>query len=337
MEMQLEETLQSTLQSYRAALGAVGDAGVQACPPAGENLKESLLNLQLRLTAEASASVVGETEQRLEEELRTWSERAGRYYQEKTEEVKEVLLIVAKAAGQVGERDQRYAKQFGDLTERLQAAAKLNDISSIRQSLQRSVTDIKACVTRMAEDGQASVAQLRTQLATYEARLEEVERIASLDSLTGIANRRKVERQLDLRVSKGSPFSVIYLDLNRFKHINDSLGHSAGDDVLKQFAGELRAAFRSTDVVGRWGGDEFIVVVDAGYRDAKARVERIDQWVNGEYTVIVGKTPQKVNVTTAVGIATWNAGETVAELLQRADAAMYQSKSAIDSATSADA
>lgn len=326
MERQAEEVLQSALKSYADVFVAVGEAGAQACPPEGEKLKENLLNLRRRLDPETSASVITETEQLLEAELQTWSERAAHFYQEKTDEVKEILTIVAKAAGQVGERDQRYAKQFGKLTERLQATAKLNDLAMIRQSLIKNVAELEICVTKMAADGQDSVAELRAQMHVYESRLEEVERIASQDPLTGLSNRRKVERQLELLASQRRPFSVIYIDLNGFKQINDALGHAAGDDLLKQFAGELRMAFRTTDVVGRWGGDEFIVVVDGDSCDAVTRVERIEKWVAGEYIVTTELGPCKVHVSASRGVASWKTGDTSTTILQRADAAMYEHK-----------
>lgn len=326
MDIQLEEILQSTLNSYESALVAVGQAGAQACPPVGEELREHLLNLRQRLSAEASATVITETEQLLEKELQTWSARAAHFYKEKTDDVKEILTIVAKAAGQVGERDERYAKQLGDLTNSLQATAKLNDLTTIRQSLVKNVADLKTCVATMAKDGQESIAELRARMRVYENRLEEVERIASLDELTGLANRRKVERQLELRANRGGPFCVLYLDLNGFKQINDCLGHFAGDDLLKQFAGELRMAFRATDVIGRWGGDEFIILMDGELREGKTRIERIEQWVDGEYTVTTESGPRKVQVSTAVGFASWQPDDTPTKILHRADAAMYEHK-----------
>jgi len=196
----------------------------------------------------------------------------------------------------------------------------------MRQSLSRHAIELKTCVAKMTRDGQDSIAQLRSQLASYEARLEEVERIASMDQLTGVANRRKIEHQLEFRLKRKLPFSVIYLDINDFKQVNDAYGHLAGDDLLKQFTGELRMAFRSTDLIGRWGGDEFIVLVDANFREAEARTERIQQWVDGEYTLAAAEGPRKVTITAATGIASWEAGDTVTSLLQRADAAMYRDK-----------
>src|SRR5450631_3245129 len=147
MEQQTEEVLQSALKSYADVFVVVGEAGAQACPAVGEELKESLMNLRRRLSAETSASVITETEQLLEMELQAWGQRAAHFYQGKTEEVREILTIVAKAAGQIGERDQRYAKQFGNMTARLQATAKLNDLAMIRQSLTKNVAELESCVT----------------------------------------------------------------------------------------------------------------------------------------------------------------------------------------------
>ena len=78
------------------------------------------------------------------------------------------------------------------------------------------------------------------------------------------------------------------LDLNGFKQVNDTYGHEAGDDLLKQFSTELRSASRATDVVGRWGGDEFIVVLDGNLTEAQSHVERMQKWVFGSYTLQIG-------------------------------------------------
>jgi len=331
METHVEETLHTTLESYRATLVAIGNAGVRACPSAGEHLQQNLVALNERLTTEAAPSLIADTKQQVEAQLHTWGEHAAQANQEKTNEVKDILAIVAKAAGEVGERDQRYTKSFGELADRLQETTKLNDLTAIRQSLSKGVTEIKTCVAKMAKDGQYSVAQLRAQLSTYETRLEEVERIASVDVLTGLFNRRKVETHLERQIKEGRSSSVIYLDLNGFKQINDTLGHLAGDDLLKQFAGELRTTFRAADVVGRWGGDEFVVVVDGDFQQAKVCLGRIEQWVSGEYTLTTAKGPQKIKLTVAAGIATWKPGESITDVLRNADAAMYAEKSRMKS------
>lgn len=208
----------------------------------------------------------------------------------------------------------------------MQATATLNDLTTIRQSLVKNVADLKTCVTKMAKDSEESVAQLRAQMHVYEGRLVEVERIASEDELTGLANRRKVERQLEFRANQNRSFCVLFIDLNGLKRINDSLGHFAGDSLLRQFAEELRTAFGATAMVGRWGGDEFIVLVDEDFQEGKKAAERVEQWVAGEYSITTESGPRKVQVDAAIGFASWQPGDTPAKILQRADAAMYEHK-----------
>lgn len=324
LDADAEGLVKSTMEAYRKAIVAMGSAGVQACPPAGDALQVSLLNLHQRLLEETSKEVVNETGTQLETELQHWAQRSAKYYADRTNDVKEILTMVAKTASDVGERDERYGKQLQDLTKRLQATALLPDIRTIRESLGKDVSDFTSCLENMAQDGMESVAQLRAKVSRYEARLEEVEVLASQDDLTGLANRRKVERQLERRIQDGRKFSVIYLDLNGFKEINDVYGHLAGDDLLKQFAGELQTAFRTDDVIGRWGGDEFIVLVDGERHEDQLR-KRIEDWVNGDY-ILAGPEQQKVTVSAAVGTAAWVPGMSATELVRQADGSMYAEK-----------
>ena len=329
IESNQEELLRGTLRAYRAALEAMGNSGVQACPPLGTQLQLGLWNLQHRLADEATPNLVRETEERVAAELQQWGERSAAYYKGKTEEFKEIMMIMARAAEAVGARDQRYSTQFSEFTARLQTLATMDDLGKIRDSLVLSAHELQAGVNQMAQDGEAVVTQMRGQLRQYEAKLEEAERLASVDSLTGLANRRRMEAVLDLRVEQRKPFAVLIFDLNGFKQVNDTYGHMAGDEVLKQFASELRAAFRAMDDVGRWGGDEFIVVLESDLREARQHVERVRKWVFGSYTVHGEGPPRKLPVTAAVGVAVWLEGESMTQMFARADAEMYREKKAL--------
>lgn len=328
IESNHEELLRETLRAYRAALEAMGNSGVQACPPLGTQLQLGLWNLQHQLADEATPGLVRETEERVAAELSQWGEQSAGYYRGKTEEFKEIMMIMARAAEAVGDRDQRYSSRFGEFTTRLQTLATMDDLSKIRDSLVSSAHELQAGVNQMTQDGEAVVSQMRGQLRQYQVKLEEAERLASVDSLTGLRNRRRIEAALEERVQQGRPFSVLIFDLNSFKQVNDTYGHMAGDEVLRQFATELRAAFRAMDEVGRWGGDEFIVVLDCGLDEARQHVERVRKWVFGNYTVQGEGASRKLPVDAAVGVAAWQQGESMAQMFERADAEMYREKKA---------
>ena len=326
MHASLEESLRSAVDSYRATLIDVGDAGARAYPPAGDNLKESLLALQQNLNESTAPKVFAETGQRVQVQLKAWGESAAQYYQDSAGEIKSLLLEVAKAAAEVGARDQRYGEHLQGLAVRLEVAAQLDNIAAMRQSLSSSAVELVSCVNKMAEDGKRAVEQLRAQVSSYQERMQEAEREAAVDALTGVASRRILERQLDRRISDGSPFCVVYLDLNGFKQINDTLGHAAGDDLLKQFAGELRHSLRANDCVGRLGGDEFVALIDGSLDTVRARMELIANRINGVYTLSAGSGKRKISLSAAAGIADWKPGATAQQLLTAADRAMYQDK-----------
>jgi len=319
--------LESTLSSFRSVLDAVGSTGERACPPAGSELRESLTNLQQWLSSDSAPDSIRETGQQVEAQLGQWGDRAAHYLKERATEFRELTLILVRTAGTVGERDQRYVRQVQEFTTRLRSIADLHDLAQIRDSLFQSANELKACADKMAKESQQELAQLQQEVEQYQTRLEDAEKLAGSDAVTGLDNRRKAEAFMAFRIAHNRVFSVILLDLNEFKQINDKHGHPVGDEVLKQFASELKSAFRSTDVVARWGGDEFVVVLDCDIGEAKAQIERLSQWVFGEYTIRAGRNALKIRVDAAVGVAAWKPGETAAALLERVDAVMYKEKS----------
>jgi len=321
-----EELAASTLEAYRGALAAMGNCGLRACPPLGPGLQHSLMLLVECLAKTVTPPLIKQTEGQVEQQLQEWGEHTAEYFQQRAGDVKEILMTLAHAAESVAERDKRYTVQFGEFTKRLQALANLEDLPQIRAAIVRGAKDLKTCVDKMEQDGRESVATLRTKVATYQSKLEEAEQRASHDALTGLDNRQGVETKLQRRIDAQKPFCVVMLDLNGFKQVNDTYGHEAGDDLLKQFSAELRSASRATDAVGRWGGDEFVVILDGNRAEAQSHVERMQKWVLGSYTLHLGAEGPKIEMNAALGLVEWQAGESIKQVLSRADALMYRQK-----------
>ena len=322
------EALQATLDSYRSVLAAIGDSAAQACPQVGNTMRQNLLNLQAVLSPESTPDLLHQTGQQAEAEITQWGSSAADYFRQRAGEAKELMMILANAAELAGERDQRYHRQVHEFTGRLQAIADLDDLRLIRDSLVKSAIDLRACAEAMADESQKAVARLRADVKAYQTRLDDAERLAGQDPLTGLDNRRRVEAAIEYRLERQQPFSILLLDLNGFKELNDSCGHLAGDELLKLFSAELKSAFRASDIVGRSGGDEFIIVLDTGIEEVHAHMERISRWVLGDYTVRAGDSSRKVTVSAAMGTAAWQPGDSLRTLLERADAAMYRAKRA---------
>jgi two-component system cell cycle response regulator len=159
--------------------------------------------------------------------------------------------------------------------------------------------------------------------------VEETQRAATTDPLTGLMNRRAFLAALDVEQSRserhGYPMSLLMLDIDHFKLINDEHGHAMGDQVLVVFARMLAQQARKTDIVGRWGGEEFVIVL-SGANEAGARLvgERIRRATEG--MAVLNDRRQPVSVTVSIGIACLEVNDTLDGLIERADRAMYQAK-----------
>ena len=155
---------------------------------------------------------------------------------------------------------------------------------------------------------------------------DDMSKLAMIDSLTQVDNRRLLTQLLTEEVTRAGrhnlPLSVILFDLDRFKTINDSFGHNAGDIVLQEVAGVLRQAIRTSDPFGRWGGDEFLVV--ATNTDGKQAVE-LAYRLRGTLENFAFSTAAKV--TASFGITTYQGGDSPETLIRRADMGMYKAKS----------
>jgi diguanylate cyclase (GGDEF)-like protein len=158
----------------------------------------------------------------------------------------------------------------------------------------------------------------------------ELVRLAHFDQLTSLPNRTLLRERVDHALARakrsGSGVATLILDMDRFKEINDMLGHEIGDKLLIEAARRIRAGVRDQDTVARLGGDEFAVVLE-GVSEAKEVLPVIERIIKslGEVTTIDG---QEVNTSTSVGIAMYpENGNNLSELLRAADLAMYQAKS----------
>ncbi|WP_432562899.1 GGDEF domain-containing protein [Kineococcus sp. SYSU DK003] len=155
---------------------------------------------------------------------------------------------------------------------------------------------------------------------------------ADEDAMTGVASRRAFTRALERHLAAGTLGGLLLVDVDHFKQINDRHGHAAGDAVLRQVAGQLRAAVRAEDVVGRLGGDEFAVVLvevppgpsreGSSCQVVQHAAERFRAGVAG--LTVAGSGGARVSV--SVGLAGYRAGDTEQALLARADTAMYEAK-----------
>jgi diguanylate cyclase (GGDEF)-like protein len=172
------------------------------------------------------------------------------------------------------------------------------------------------------------VKQLQRDLVEVNIKLEDIEEQARHDDLTGVYNRRALmlamEESKQRANASGEPLSVCVIDIDRFKRYNDEFDHLTGDRVLQAFAQAARDGLRSTDVFGRYGGDEFVQILPhTALAGAMLDAERLRNRIS---TLEIPFAPSMGPLTVSVGVAQYRPGETIVQTFARADGALYKAK-----------
>jgi diguanylate cyclase (GGDEF)-like protein len=175
-------------------------------------------------------------------------------------------------------------------------------------------------VKRLRRDFSKQIEEMRI----LQARAEEFEHLAMFDALTGLANRRSAEGRLASEAARseryGHALTVISFDLDKFKEINDTYGHPAGDQVLKEFARRLTCVIRKSDIAARMGGDEFLVLLPECTSD---HVQTLLHRLRPMETEYAGT---KIPICFSAGWVGYEKGETTDQFLERADRILYAAK-----------
>jgi len=175
------------------------------------------------------------------------------------------------------------------------------------------------------------------EIKKLEAEIKRLQKLVYYDELTGVLNRRGFKEEAEkifevLPFKKVSdekrlphlPFSIIFIDLDDFKKINDTFGHDAGDLALKRVAATLRHTLRRSDIYGRWGGEEFIVALPDIQKDI---AEKIAEKIRGEIEAAKIKSDgENISVTASLGVVSYRDEKTLHEMVEKADKAMYKAK-----------
>lgn len=208
----------------------------------------------------------------------------------------------------------------------LRIAQSLNDLAQVFHAVvDKGNFTVRSRETSGHDEFSVVSRQLNEFLDYTDSMLREKERLASTDSLTGVMNRRSflkfANREITRAKRYGHPLALLFIDIDHFKHVNDAYGHTAGDEVLKTFTETLLKRIRSSDILARWGGEEFIILAaetDAVQARTFAESLRAD--------VAATRFPAIGQLTCSLGVAIWQIGENFDAFCSRADGAVYQAK-----------
>ncbi|MCX7196662.1 MAG: diguanylate cyclase [Proteobacteria bacterium] len=245
--------------------------------------------------------------------------------------LKELIAVFVERVGEMAQSAVDYQARMLGYTERVRVTDNVNGLRDVLDDLMVDIRRMQVDATRsrdgvlgvgeQAARAQGKVVELEAELARVSAALRE-------DALTGALNRRGLDEAVEREASRahryGSQLCFAMIDLDNFKKLNDRLGHQAGDEALRYLVSMVRGMLRPSDTVGRYGGEEFVLLLpETPLEDAKAVVERLQRELTRQFFLHDNK---KVLITFSAGVSRMQPGEPGAEALLRADQAMYRAK-----------
>ena len=249
-------------------------------------------------------------------------------------EFKKIIWITAEAGAAMVRSGTSHAEEIRQFASKIEATSCLESVVEIRCQMTKRLEELNQVARRIQEDSASTAASLNRQIQRVQERLKAAETLAETDALTKLGNRRLLERKIAAEIDAQDRFCVVVLDLNGFKGVNDRFGHQQGDRLLQAVASSLADSVRGTDFVGRWGGDEFVILFRSiGLNEAESRVSQIQKAAFGEFMVGERGKEVRLNVSACFGLAECRPGETAEELFERADRNLYELKRALRTAT----
>jgi diguanylate cyclase len=231
----------------------------------------------------------------------------------------------------LGEHTGRFSDSMASYVDTITNADSLESLASVvRQMVEdgRAVHGLVSETQGRLNEGRQRAAELEARVQSLETELRRLSDEVSTDVLTEVANRRGLIQAFEVETARlerqGGELAVGLLDIDNFKKLNDTLGHAVGDVALKTLAGHVQKQLRAVDVVARFGGEEFVVLLPGvPVAEAQATLTRLQRLLSASLFMHDGR---EVFVTFSAGVTQFRPGETLEAALERADEALYQAK-----------
>ncbi|MCA1326645.1 GGDEF domain-containing protein [Herbaspirillum sp. alder98] len=247
--------------------------------------------------------------------------------------VKNMMLTFVDRLSAMVSTTSNYQKTISGFSQQISQSGNISDLNSVLTDIMRETQNAQVEAERSRDamqDAQQEVERAEARIQTLESQLVQMGELVREDQLTGSLNRRGMDESLEREISNAqrhdAPLCIALLDLDDFKRINDTHGHATGDEVLVHMVKVIKETLRKLDVIARFGGEEFLVVMpETDPQDAVQIITRVQRELTKR---IFMHESQRLLITFSAGVALHENGETQADLLKRADMALYRAKDA---------
>jgi len=252
---------------------------------------------------------------------------------EAKEKLRSLITTFIDRVGAMSEDADGYHARIGVYSEQIGQASDIGELSGVIEGLTSDMGSMRHALRRSHEDlkeARAQAEEAEQRIQTLETELAQVSNLVREDQLTGALNRRGLDEAFTRELARAdrlaAPLSIALLDIDHFKKLNDSLGHQAGDEALKHLTRVVHGLLRPTDTLGRYGGEEFLILLANTAQDEAVQImQRLQRELTRQFFLHGNN---KVLITFSAGVAERSQAESQVDLVARADAAMYRAKAA---------
>jgi diguanylate cyclase len=292
-------------------------------------LKAALGGLIIQIRAGGDPAELGDETRRQHAEILAFAEREREYLAHRDAELRRIIQVLSDGLAGVSKGAAAYHRRLLDNGTRLEAASRLSDLVKMRAAITAEVQGLRSAIAERQAEEQTTNRALQREVEQLRENVARAQSEARTDPLTGAANRgafdEEIARRCELAHTRQEGFALALADIDHFKRINDSYGHPVGDRVLTAFVEFLRMRVRKTDLVARFGGEEFAVILPgATLRQALRKARKLlEELAHSDWAV---DPTSKLRFTASMGVAAWHDGDDAAGLIERVDRALYRAK-----------
>ena len=297
-----------------------------------DGYKEGISHLAAKFSTENNLKKIESRFNRGKKKIDAFIELQKKYLLDRENELKDIIEILSKAMITLDTENQAYNQKIIKQSDNIEEITRLDDIKRLKQALIQEIEQIRETVKEKQSHDSTKLEFLSQKVNNLSMELERARTESLTDGMTGIYNRKAFDSHISSLVEKNTlsraPFSLLMLDIDDFKNVNDVYGHQTGDRVILAIIGKCRQSIRGADFLARYGGEEFVIILPgASLKNAIKRAEHICKSIASTryYLDDVAGSPT-LSVTVSIGVSSLQKADTVATVTHRADKALYAAK-----------
>ena len=327
-----EEKRQFFLQTIRALLVFIQNFSMDLDELEAAAFKDGIRKLSDTFVSDAKPKTIQPIFEKQKKQIIAYIQRQKDYLHDSKKELKDVVDLLTQAMVNLDTDNQTFNAKMIAQSDKFEKITLLDDIKKIKYALTNEVTVLRDTLKEKEFRDRRRIEKLSAKVSHLDQELRQVKQASMMDGLTDIYNRKTFDRFVQDLVERNmiskTPFSMLMVDIDDFKRVNDTYGHQVGDRVLVAIAQQCAKFIRGDDMVARFGGEEFVIILlGASLRNATKKAKQISKEIAAtRYALDGAMAGQVLSVTVSIGVSAYRHGDRVATVTERADQALYRAK-----------